>query len=243
MGKVKPTRVITPRIVQPGGGGARTWLWMVFLAALAAWSWQVLELGRHRGGIDVGQREKAEAGLRERIAELEEERDVLRAAAARFERAAQIDRAAAERVQSEVRTLQDERAELKSQLAFLKTLVPGGGKKLVLDDYSLTELGERAYHFEVTISKRSDDADTVSGSVTVSVTGELDGEEKTFDMAELTDGRRSNIGIKFKNFQKLKTELQLPSGFEPTSIEVTVKPDGKVFKSFQQAYDWKVSEA
>ena len=178
MGKVKPTRVITPRIVQPGGGGARTWLWMLFLAALAAWSWQVLELGRHRGGIDVGQREKAEAVLRERIAELEEERDVLRAAAARFERAAQIDRAAAERVQSEVKMLQDERAELKSQLAFLKSLVPGGGKKLVLDDYSLTEIGERAYHFEVTISKRSDDADTVSGNVTVSVNGELECEEK-----------------------------------------------------------------
>ena len=44
---------------------------MLFLAALAAWSWQVLELGRHRGGIDVGQREQAEAGLRDRIAELE----------------------------------------------------------------------------------------------------------------------------------------------------------------------------
>ena len=243
MGKVKPSRVITPRIVQPGGGGARTWLWMLFLIALAAWSWQVLELGRHRGGMDVGQRDRAEADLRERIAELEEERDVLRAAAARFERAAQIDRAAAEQVQSEVKALQDERADLKSQLAFLKSLVPGGGKKLVLDDYSLTEIGDRTFRFEVTLSKRSDDADTVSGNVTVSVTGELDGEEKTFDMAELTDGKRSNIGIKFKNFQKLKTELQLPAGFVPASIEVAVKPDGKAFKSFEQAYDWKASEA
>ncbi|MCP5439837.1 MAG: hypothetical protein H6958_04385 [Chromatiaceae bacterium] len=139
--------------------------------------------------------------------------------------------------------MQDERADLKSQLAFLKSLVPGGGKKLVLDDYSLTGIGDRTFRFEVTLSKRSDDADTVSGSVTVSVTGELDGEEKTFDMAELTDGKRSNIGIKFKNFQKLKTELQLPAGFVPASIEVAVKPDGKAFKSFEQAYDWKASEA
>jgi hypothetical protein len=62
-------------------------------------------------------------------------------------------------------------------------------------------------------------------------------------MDSLTDGRRSNIGIRFKSFQRLKTELRLPEGFEPTSVEVVVKPDGEVFKSFERAYDWKVSDA
>ena len=37
MGKIKPARIVTPRIVQPGGP-ARTWLWLLFLLALAAWS-------------------------------------------------------------------------------------------------------------------------------------------------------------------------------------------------------------
>ncbi len=54
MGKKKPTRVITPRIVQPGEGGGRPWLWLLFLVALAAWSWQVFEFGRQQAGFDAG---------------------------------------------------------------------------------------------------------------------------------------------------------------------------------------------
>jgi hypothetical protein len=242
MGKVKPARVVTPRIVQPGGKG-RTWLWLVFLLALAAWSWQVFEFGRQRGGYYSAQHGRTEAGLRARIAELEDERDALRSASARFERAGQIDRAAADGVQSEVRTLQEERAELRREVAFLKSLVSPGGEKLILGGYSLTAMSGRAYRFEVTLSKPSADADTVIGQVTISVRGRTGGRTQTLDMAALTKGKRTNFGIQFKNFQKLQAELQLPDGFEPASIEVAVKPDGKTFKAFERAFDWKVSDA
>ena len=84
MGKIKPTRVVTPRIVQPGEGGARTWLWFLFLLALTALSWQVFEFGRQRAGFDTGRWNQRESALQQRIEELEEERDVLRASAARF---------------------------------------------------------------------------------------------------------------------------------------------------------------
>jgi hypothetical protein len=243
MGKKKPTRVITPRIVQPGEGGGRTWLWLLFLVALAAWSWQVFEFGRQRAGFDAGQRNEMEGALQQRIEELEEERDALRASAAKFERAGQIDRAAADGVQSEVRALQDERAELKREVALLQTLVSGGDKKLVLGDFSLTRLDELNYRFEVTLSKRTDDQATVSGLVSVELAGELNGEPSILAMSQLTEGKRSSIGIRFKSFQKLKLDLRLPEGFDPNSMKLLVKPDGDKFKSFEQAYDWKVSDA
>lgn len=244
MGKKKPTRVITPRIVQPGEGGVRPWLWLLFLVALAAWSWQVFEFGRQQAGFDVGRHNALEDDLQQRIRELEEERDTLRAAAARFERAGQIDRAAADGVQSEVRALQEERAALKREVALLKTLVAGGGKEaLVLEEFSLTRLADRSYRVEAMLSKRTDDQDVVSGQVGIEVSGKLDGEDQILVMSELTGGKRSNIGIRFKNFQKLKTDLNLPKGFEPSSIAVTVRPDGKKFKSFEQVYDWKLADA
>ena len=244
MGNRKPTRVITPRIVQPGEGGVRPWLWVLFLGALAAWSWQVFDVGRQRAGFDASQRDQRERGMEQRIRELEAERDALRSSAAKFERAGQIDRAAAEGVQAEVRSLQDERAELKREVALLKSLVAGGEKSmLVLSEISLRRVGERHYRFEAMLSKGTDDEATVSGQVAINVSGELDGEDAMVDLKDLTAGKRTNIGIRFKSFQKLKTDLRLPEGFDPVSIEVTVNPDGRKFKSFEQTYDWKPADA
>lgn len=242
MAKYKPTRVVTPRIVQPGEG-SRVWLWSLVVVALVAWTWQVFEFGRQRAGFDVGQRNDTEDGLLERIAELEQERATLIADTARLERSSQIDRAATDGVKSEVKALQEERAELKREVAFLKSLVSNTDNKLVLDSQALVEVGEGLYRFEVTLSKRTEDANTVSGQVTVSVTGEHEGVLRKLDMDTLTKGSRSNIGLRFKNFQKLKTELVLPKGFQPTTIEVAVKPDSKGFRPFEQSYDWKVSDA
>ncbi len=245
MPKVKPIRVTTPRIVQPGEGGVRAWVWLLFLAALGALSWQVFQFGQQRAGFDIDRSNAREETLQDRIAELEGEREVLRAAAARFERAGQIDRAAADGVKAEIKALQDERAELKREVAFLKSLVSGGGgnKRLKLDDYRLTAVGEEAYRFEVTLSKAENDSATVNGQVILRVKGKAAGTPKTLDMRALTDGRRTNIGVRFKNFQKLKTDLQLPIGFEPAAIEIGVKLDGNSFKSFEQAYDWRLSDA
>ena len=81
------------------------------------------------------------------------------------------------------------------------------------------------------------------GRVTISVVGQLDGKEKKLSMKELTKGRRSNIGIKFRKYQKLTTEMALPEGFEPTSIKVVVNPKGPEFKPFQQVYAWKLTDA
>ena len=75
----------------------------------------------------------------------------------------------------------------------------------------------------------------------VELTGELDGETNILAMSQLTEGKRSSIGIRFKSFQKLKSDLRLPEGFDPNSMKILVKPDGDKFKSFEQAYDWKVS--
>lgn len=243
MAKTNQTRIVTPRIVQPGEGGGRSWLWLLLLAGLGVWTWQVFEFGQQRAGLNTGERNEIEETLRERVAELEEERDTLRQEAARFERANQIDRASVDGVQSEVKALQAERAELKREVAFLKTLVSGGSQKLALDDHRLVAVEEGTYRFEVTLSKRTEEGDVVSGQVIVRLQGREDGQDKILGMSVITGGARDNIGIKFKNFQKLKTEIKVPQGFEPVAVQVTVKPEGKLFKTFEQTYDWIVSDA
>jgi hypothetical protein len=241
MSKVKPRKVTTPRIVQPQQGWP--WIWLVFLAALSLWSWQVFEFGQRNGGFHAVEREAVEDQLRARIAELEKANMALTARAARFERASQIDRAAAVKVQDEVRSLQEERATLRREVAFLKTLVSGeASEELALDEPSLTTTDDGDYFFEVTLSKASEEESTVSGRVMINVLGETANGGKTLSMEEFTEGRRTNIGIKFRNFQRLKTEIALPEGFEPSTIEIAVQPNGNVFKPFRHTYPWKISD-
>lgn len=242
MGKLKPTRLVTPRIVQPGERGL-PWLLLIFLAVLGVWTWQVFEFGRQRAGLDLGQRDALENRLRDRVATLEQERDDLRQQAVRFERSGQIDRAAVSDVQLEVKTLQDERAALKREVAFLKSLVSGGGSKLSLDDFSVTDIGDGAYRVEVTLSKKTDDDERVEGRAFLRLRG-IEGDiQRTLDMQTITDGKRSNVGIRFKNFQKLRTDITVPDGFEPIELEVQVELQGNEFKPFEQVFDWKVSDA
>jgi hypothetical protein len=221
-------------------------MWVLFLLALAVWTWQVFEFGYQRGGYAAGFRVEVEESLRERVAELEEQRDALRQEAARFERSSQVDRAAVDEVQEDVRALQNERAELRREVAFLKTLVSGGevagagAAELALADERLTAVGERRFEFEVTLSKQTDDSKTVTGDAVVSVEGTVDGIEKTLDMATITEGKRSRIGVRFKNFQKLKADIMVPENFEPEQIKVSVAPKGKQYKSLERVYDWQV---
>ena len=258
MARVKPTRVATPRIVQPGGRGVgRPWLWALLLVGFAAWTWQVYEFGRQSGGVHTLLRDRAESRQQARLNTLVEERDALRAEAARHERAAQIDRAAVEQVRTEVRQLQDERAELKREVAFLRTMLPaaagvsGAGAapvaaeaaELVLQDLKLEPAGERAYRLEITVAKREDDDRTMVGQAVLSVSGSTGDDRVVLDMKTLTKGKRDNIGLRFRNFQRLKTDIELPEDFAPATIDVAVKPDGKAFKPLQQAYDWKPPDA
>lgn len=241
MGKVKPSRVVAPRIVQPGGR-TRPWLSIVFLGALGLWSWQVFKFGQQHAGLDTVWREDTELRLQARLEQIEEERDALRASAARFERASQIDRAAASGVKAEVKALQVERANLKREVAFLKSLVSGEESPLVIDDQHLSRIADRRFLFEATVSKRSDEEGTVSGRVMISVSGHSGDLIRTLDMKSLTAGKRNSIGIKFNNFQKLKAEIELPEGFEPMAIEISVEPKGKGYKSFAQSYEWEITD-
>jgi hypothetical protein len=242
MNRVKPTPIKTPRIVQPGDGRGRPWLWLLVVVALAGWTWQVFEYGRLQAGFSVSDRNVRESELQGLIEELQAERDALRAEAARFERSGQIDRAAAEDVQAQIKALQTERSDLRREIAFLKGLVSGSEEHiaLALANESLAATDDGNYAFEVTLSKRDDASGTVEGEAVFSVNGELDGESRTLDMETLTSGRRSRIGIRFKNFQKLSAEFKLPEDFEPREIVVAVRPKGKGFKAFEQTYDWQV---
>jgi len=236
------SRFQTPEIVQPGSRRF-LWVWVLLLAAVAVLAWKMFEFGRASAGFDSAARDTQVELLEERIAALQAERDQLRAAAAKFERASQIDQSAVASVQAQLKALQDERSALRQEVEFLKSLVSGDITALQLSDLSLRkEDGDEGagYRFAFTISKRAKDDDRVQGTVSVLLSGQLQGEAKTLDSKALgIDAKDLRMG--FNHFQKFAGALRLPVGFIPRELQVAVKPKGKKFKAFEQTFEWRVN--
>lgn len=233
----------TPRIVQPGSRSPIwLWLWLLVAVVLGVIAWKIFDYGRHQGGFDSRARDTQVELLEERISALQKERDQLRLDAAKFERAAQIDESAVSTVQAELEGLEENNAALQQQVDFLKSLLSGDISMLQLNDLELSKQeGGNSYRYAFTLSKRTKDKQKVRGQVKLSVAGQLKGKAKELGGGELGIGKGLKMG--FSHFQKFEGELKLPVGFIPRELRVKVKPGGKKIKSFEQSFEWRVSES
>lgn len=178
--------------------------------------------------------------LQKQIARLEKERDKYRLQSAQYERASQIDQKAVSTVQADLKKLQEERAELRRQVEFLKSLVSGDITSLQLIDFKIEKTDEKhTYSYTLKVSKRAKGQDKVQGSLVFHVVGKKAG--KTTKLREkdlrLTGTRRT---MNFQNFQNYKGTFTLPDGFTAKTFRIAVKPKGDKFKSFEKDFPWSL---
>lgn len=232
----------TPKIVQPGGSRPLFAMLLVLLLMMllaGAVGWYAYDYGQRRAGYFASRSAAEYEALEQRLATLGEECDRQRELAARYERASQIDHAAAEQVQKELMEFQQQRAELQQKVAFLQSLVSGKVTALQVSQMELVREGEgNTYRYSFLISKRAKSDAKVSGSVELQVAGQLQGKAATLASDKLGLGEPLKMG--FKHFQKFEGKLQLPVDFIPRELVVTGKPDGKKFKQFEQRLKWQV---
>ncbi len=233
----KPRLVGTPRIVQPSKGRLIWWL-LPFFGLLLLWSWQMFELGRQQGSSD----EQISTDLRSRyvarIKNLEQEVESLRLEAAGYERASQIDRDAARRVQRDLLALQTERSELRREVALLRGLVASNSSLRIKDVRLSPNSAERSYTYSFTVAQLKEQKSATQGQILIKISGEKNGKAQELELKDLTAGEQTSVKMRFRHFQNVEGTLSLPEAFEPQSLIIEVKPKTKNAKPIEQAFDW-----
>ena len=241
---MKQATVPTPRIVQPGRDHqAIKWLVLGILCVVTVWVWWPQ---RHLLGSDV-QPPSAMVPLarwqtaQDQVQTLQAERDDLRLQLITAQRTHQVDQSAIAAAQQELLILQDERAVLRRELEFLKTLVSGDVTVLQLLDLKVWPVTAdiSTYGYSLTVSKRAKSRTRVRGTLEISVSGQQDGQLVTLTMADLKPDPQT-LPMNFTQFQAFSGELVLPDGFVPELITVAVKPRNKQFRQYQKDILWRL---
>lgn len=224
----------------------QTWLIRTASVALAILvAWLLFEYGRHRGGYDVVAAQEQERAWTQQLVELGRENTRLREQQAILERSSQIEREAYKQLEGTVNGLQDEILELKEELAFYRGIVsPGDAKKgLNLQSFELIPTREaRKFRYKMVLTQVLSNGNVAFGNIAFSVEGSQGGEAKEYTLAQLS-GNDNLLRFRFKYFQAFEGEFALPEGFNPSKVNLVVKPKSRSHKQLTESIEWMVQES
>ncbi len=158
----------------------------------------------------------------------------------------EVDSAALEIVRLELAAQQETIAELERGIRFYKSLMAPGelAEGLIIRsmDIAPTEHGN-IYQFRVLVQQNARKQELVSGVLKVQVLGVIAGEERQFDLSELSQQvPNTDIRLRFKYFQAIDGELMLPEGFFPTMLRVSAVSSGQGQTEVVEQFPWAVQE-
>lgn len=206
-------------------------------------AWGLYEMGRYRAGFDLLSVQQERGEYEDQLEMLAADIGQLREQKAILERSTQIEQEAYKQLETTVTGLQDEILELKGELAFYRGIISpsdAASKGLNVQSFELRSRGSaHSYQYKLVLTQVLNNDTLASGTVAVAVEGQEKGEVQEYPLQQLSklDGE---LRFRFKYFQILEGELDLPEGFTPSKVSITVKPRTKSHKQLSQSYDWVV---
>jgi len=198
-----------------------------------------------RSSLNHKTREYAEA--EKQLDKLRGENEALRLRATTAEQSLTIGEQAGEKVRAELVAKDNHIAELKQEISFYRGLMaPADGSDGVsIGRFSISQTTDvRRFQFKLLVQQSAARHNVVTGNATFTVVGSQDGQPKRYPLSALSAQVDSeSIPLRFKYFQNIEGELQLPQGFEPEGVELSLKSGGRKGFNIEQRYGWLVQKS
>ncbi len=175
---------------------------------------------------------------------LQDSHDQLRQQVVELRRRSQVDQETLRLAKAELQELQDERLRLEEEVARLRGLVvPGGAKeKLRIQHFRLEKTGDQGrFRYLFTVSKIAKNTAYAEGRIWLTLYGKQNGSQRTLPLKMVTADKIDSLKMRFRQFQKIEGDLQLPRGFEPLGVTIEVRPASGNITPVKSNFDWVVA--
>ena len=209
---------------------------------ILATGYLVFEFGRIQANYNIVDAAKEREAYEARIGELEAEIVALNEQVALLETHRDIDHEAYKEVEASLTALQAKIQEQTDAIAFYRGIVsPADGTAgLRVQDLRLTRgQAERAYKLRLVLVQSLKHDRKVSGDVVLSIEGEEDGAEASYEYEQLLPADTDRgWAFSFRYFQDFDREIVLPDGFTPERINIEVRSRTRSISSIEESFAW-----
>lgn len=172
-----------------------------FCGAIALWAF---DLGKQIAGVDTGLKDEV-ADLRDDVAKLRLERDRIQSLLNTSGSAITVERAAQERLATQVRALEAENRALREDLGFFEKLIPAAGNETIaIRGLQAEVLAGTQLKWQVLVIQPVKNAPEFKGKLELSLSGTLDGKPW---MMPLPGGPQP---LQFRQYRRLEGMVDLP---------------------------------
>jgi len=183
--------------------------------------------------------------LTDELANVQQENADLRRQVAILDTTSVMDKRATEEVQSTIRGLRDRVALLEQDIVFYRQVVSAETEStgLTIGQFDISATNEpRTFRYKLVLRQKDADGDTyLMGHVNVNLVGKQGDSQVILPLRDVSENIRDlDIRLRFKFFQSIEGELELPEGFVPERIQIAAVAAEPVAKSIDQNFSWVV---
>ena len=223
----------------------RLFLGALFVVMMVA-GWVLYQVGTMQrnppgGGAGVTEARVDNERLTSRLADLEARNAELERQLVLAERSRQIDAEAYAVFNAERSGLHDEILGLREELGFYRGILSPSADKVGLQaqDFDVeAQGGVGRYRFSLVMSQAGGTAQVARGVVRLILEGRENGVARQLGLEDLTQDGNAEIAYRFRYFQTVTGDLQLPERFVPERVVLKAVPASAPRLPLEWTFDW-----
>lgn len=158
------------------------------------------------------------------------------------EKRSEIDRLATDNMRKKIAALRAEMAQQQEDITFYQQVMSGKKtqQRLKVDKVVIQpNLESNRYRYQLVLTQVGKRHPWVKGKADVAVVGLLKGKKASYSLKQLNDTLNNEwLPFKFRYFQKLEGELQIPAGFQPEYVQVRLTSEGRSSQVVEGQFSW-----